>query len=179
MANRYVAADIQTYMSVQQHQLAPPNGWWWLKKLITNGVLCYLWMACVGVVLLAPRFRFEHWPQVASVAEVIVVSVIILYIISSFGEHPPGVWQRYSVKNFYNRYGKNMFTGSIAASIANVRKIEPMAEFELAVLETKGRQRHGVILFQVYAGEHVLNYKERPLLVDRTDNRHCSSYNEE
>lgn len=148
MTNEDGTFDIDAYMDEQARMLRP-NISWRLQESIKRGVLCWLCICCIVVAVLAPRFRFEHWPQVSLVADIIILCVAVLFIVSYFGKQAPGMWRRYSVTEFLYNYGST-YMSTLEPAILDIRKRELAAEFEVAVLVREGVDGSwGFILFQI------------------------------
>lgn len=182
MSSNIPACGIDAYMQEEAWKQLPPNRVWlllqWLK--LTKVVWLTLLVLCVvgimlydlhhGTTFLARAMKETSLDRfltafVDGIFTVAASSYMLWIMVSIFARHP-GVWHRYSRKAFAKRYGRVYKPLSVAEGvILAVRKENPGAEFELAVLErpftdlNTAPDRFGFVLFQV------AEKNEQPLLV--------------
>lgn len=140
---------IKQYMEDQVRALAPGNLWWKIFESVRNGVGLFIFIALV-VLALVGEYVVPGWFQ--SGAAVLIVGVIVLYVVASFLEKSPGAWRRYSIVQCFYRHP--WATAKGWSTTHSIRKDDPDAEFEVAVLEQDGKAL-GAIFFQMLDDFHL------------------------
>lgn len=171
MATNIPACGIRAYMDGQVHKLLPANRLWHLRqKMFESPGWGYAALGVVALILAVRNYktglvvlieRADTLPLVmSSVLDAIIVTGVVSWALiglSSLPARPPGVWRRYSLKDFVMKQKSGWHLPGVDEFVYRIRKENLYAELEVAVLErpyTGGRipEVFGIILFQVMGG---------------------------
>lgn len=138
---------IQAYMGHQVATLTPPNAIWRTKQWFSTGPGAWLVIAAIVIALVGPMFGGTAKSLVNAAVSIAALPVLAVVLVLAIGPAPPGFWNRYSVSQLQQRYP--LIDDVIRQSLLAIRRDDPEAEFEIAVLEWRGKC-YGAILFQVF-----------------------------
>lgn len=166
MVSNIPACGIKPYMDGQVEELLPPNRWWRIMQSVNRAGL--IW-AAVGVALFIftvirdyhrSATFFSSPGDSVTILSVVADALLLLgfggyglWLVAMYFARDPGVWRRYSLQTFADRYS-GVSLPPVETVVSGIRAKDALAEFELAVLEKKfpdpqKPEHFGLILFQV------------------------------
>ncbi len=136
---------IQAYMDAQALALTPANLSWKIWQWFTTGPGSFLIIGAIIIGVTAPSFG-PLASDLSQRAVMLIPIVLVVALVLKFSQRPPGRWRRYSIFVVGERYPE--LGVRVDPYVCNIRKDDPGAEFEFAILECK-KMPMGAVLFKV------------------------------
>lgn len=150
-------------MVVQAQKLTPPNWIWKIRAAQSKGKGTWILLGLLAVLASALLIQYPNWRPVAAVSATLACIDVAFYMLFASFEHSRGCWRRYSVVQAQRQYF-TLVMPLVFFATGLREKGEHAAEFEIAVLESRGRA-FGAVLFHVEIKDSMGNAQEKALMI--------------